>query len=87
MFRVPSGVTGTRLPPAAIGLALAPAFFVLIATLAPVAVKDARLTAKSGIAECAAIEAPQSRLACYDAFAKQKPPMPAKGGEPILPSG
>ncbi len=87
MFRVPSGVTGTRLPPAAVGLALAPALFVLIATLAPVAVKDAGLAAKSGIAECAAIVEPQGRLACYDAFAKQKPPMPAKGGEPILPAG
>lgn len=87
MFRVPSGVTGTRLPSAAVGLALAPAFFVLIATLAPVAVKDARLASKSGIAECAAIEEPQSRLACYDVLAKEQPPIPAKGGEPILPSG
>lgn len=85
MFRVPSGVTGTRLPPVAVGLALAPALFVLIATLAPVAVKDGRLAPKSAIDRCLTIDAPQSRLACYDALARQVPPMPAKGGEPILP--
>lgn len=87
MFRVPSGVTGVRLPAAAVGLALAPALFVLLATLAPIAVKDARLTPRSGFAECLAIEESQSRLACYDALAKEKLPLPAKGGEPILPSG
>lgn len=87
MFRVPSGTTGTRLPPAAVGLALAPVLIVLIATLAPVAVKDARLAPRSEFADCLATADSPRRLACYDALAKEKQPMPAKGGEPILPSG
>jgi hypothetical protein len=87
MFRVPSGTTGARLPPAAVGLALAPVLIVLIATLAPVAVRDARLAPRSEFADCLAITESQGRLTCYDALAKEKQPMPAKGGEPILPSG
>ncbi|MFZ5677341.1 MAG: hypothetical protein ACOZAM_30635 [Pseudomonadota bacterium] len=85
MFRVPPGLTGILLPPAAVVLALAPALFVLLATLAPVAVKDTRDAPKSGMDECLTIAAPQDRLACYDTLARQERPLPAKGGEPMLP--
>lgn len=87
MFRVPHGISGVRLPPAAVGLALAPALLVLVATLTPMAIKGMPEAPKSHLTECLAIREAQSRLACYDALAKQQLPVPAKGGEPILPSG
>lgn len=87
MFRVPHGTSEARVPPAAAGLALAPALLVLIATLTPIAIKGAPEAPKSGLSQCLAIRETQSRLACYDALAKQQLPVPAKGGEPILPSG
>jgi len=84
MTRIHARKWGPPLSRAAVGFALAPALVVLIASLAPLVFKNIPETPKSGIAECRAIEEARSRLACYDAFAKQPAPVPAKGGEPIL---
>lgn len=84
MTRIPARKWGPPLSRAAVGFALAPALVVLIASLTPLAFRNIPETPKSGLAECLAIAEPRSRLACYDAFAKQPAPVPAKGGEPIL---
>lgn len=72
---------------AAISLALAPALVVLVASLTPMVFKGVDVRPRSGLAECLMIKDTQSRLACYDARAKEQLPVPAKGGEPILPPG
>ncbi len=70
---------------AAVGLALAPALVVLLASLSPMVIRGVERAPKSGVAECRTIADAPSRLACYDARAKTQLPVPAKGGEPIIP--
>lgn len=85
MTRIHARQWGPPLSRAAVGLALAPALAVLLATLMPMIIKSVEKAPRSGVAECLTIKDAPSRLACYDARAETQLPVPAKGGEPIVP--
>ncbi|HTN95801.1 MAG TPA: hypothetical protein VL101_02395 [Nordella sp.] len=85
MTRIHARKWGLPLSRAAVGLALAPALVVLLASLSPMIIRGVEKAPRSGGAECRTIADASSRLACYDARAKTQLPVPAKGGEPIVP--
>lgn len=85
MTRIHARKWGPPLSRAAVGLALAPALVVLLASLTPLIIMGVEEAPGSGVAECRTIADAQSRLACYDARAKTQLPVPAKGGEAIVP--
>lgn len=85
MTRIHARKWGPPFSRAAVGLALAPALVVVIATFTPMIIKGVEQAPKSGVAACLTINDAPSRLACYDARAKTQLPVPAKGGEPIVP--
>lgn len=77
-----------RSPPfsrAAITLALAPAALVLAASIIFLSFRATEESSRVTLVDCQAIREAPGRLACYDALAKQQMPVPAKGGEAIIP--
>lgn len=85
MTRIHARKWGLSLSRAAVGLALAPALVVLLASLTPMIIRSVGEVPRSGVAKCRTITDAPRRLACYDARAKTHLPVPAKGGEPIVP--
>ena len=72
---------------AAITLALASAALVLLASIVLLSFRATEESPKATtFVDCQAIREASGRLACYDALAKQQTPVPAKGGEAIVPS-
>lgn len=67
----------------AVMLALTPAAVILGLTVLFASLKIEE-PPKASLADCQAIREAADRLACYDMLAKERLPMPAKGGQAIL---
>jgi hypothetical protein len=68
-------------PSAAIALALAPAAFVIIASLPSQFIGAAQEQARPSLAQCRTISATHDRLARYDRLEGKPFALPAKGGQ------
>lgn len=73
-------------PPVVIALALVPAALVVIATLFTEFMAATPEQPAPSLAECRTISAADHRLACYDRLEGKPLPLPAKGGQALLPS-
>ena len=74
-----------RCAPASIAMALAPVLLIVALSFLSTATKvtDEEVP-KAAIADCLDINAAHGRLACFNMQAKEKLPVPAKGGLAIL---
>ena len=85
MLKTPSYGGQARCAPANIAMALAPVLLIVALSFLSAATKvtDEEVP-KAAIADCLDINAAHGRLACFNMQAKEKLPVPAKGGLAIL---